>query len=150
VTTNNVRIFLAGIIQGSLVEATVHGQDYRERIKGLLAEHLPQADVYDPVANHTNSIEYDDVTGREVFFRHNAMCREVDVLLAFAPEASMGTAVEMWEAYQHGAAVIAISPLKHNWAIKFLSHAIYVDVEEFEAALESGEVERQIGEVLGR
>ncbi len=148
VTKHNLRIFLAGIIQGSLVEATVHGQDYRGRIKGLLAEHFPQADVYDPVANHTNSIEYDDVTGREVFFRHNAMCREVDVLLAFAPEASMGTAIEMWEAYQHGAAVIAISPMKHNWSIKFLSHAIYADVEEFEAALASGEVGRQIEEVL--
>ena len=149
-TTDNVRIFLAGIIQGSLVEATVHGQDYRGRIKGLLAEHFPQADVYDPVADHANSIEYDDVTGREVFFRHNAMCRDVDLLLAFAPEASMGTAVEMWEAYQHGAAVIAISPLKHNWAVKFLSHAIYSDVEEFEAALASGEVKRQIEEVLGK
>ena len=149
-TTDNLRIFLAGIIQGSLVEASVHGQDYRGRIKGLLAEHFPRAEVYDPVADHGNSIEYDDATGREVFFRHNAMCREVDVLLAFAPEASMGTAVEMWEAYQHGAAVIAISPLKHNWAVKFLSHAIYSDVEEFEAALASGEVKRQIEEVLGK
>jgi len=150
VTTDNLRIFLAGIIQGSLVEATVHGQDYRGRIKGLLAEHFPQADVYDPVADHGNSIEYDDATGREVFFRHNALCRDVDVLLAFAPEASMGTAVEMWEAYQHGAAVIAISPLKLNWAVKFLSHTIYADMDAFEAALESGEVERRIGEVLGK
>ncbi|NQU23722.1 MAG: hypothetical protein HQ567_20765 [Candidatus Nealsonbacteria bacterium] len=149
-TTDNLRIFLAGIIQGSLVEATVHGQDYRGRIKGLLAEHFPQADVYDPVADHGNSIEYDDATGREVFFRHNALCRDVDVLLAFAPEASMGTAVEMWEAYQHGAAVIAISPLKLNWAVKFLSHTIYADMDAFEAALESGEVERRIGEVLGK
>ena len=45
-----------------------------------------------------------------MFFRHNRMCREIDVLLAFVPEASMGTAIEMWEAYQHGAAVITISP----------------------------------------
>ena len=63
------------------------------------------------------------------------MCREIDVLLAFVPEASMGTAIEMWEAHQHGAAVITISPLKHNWAVKFLSHALYADLPEFEAAL---------------
>ena len=35
----------------------------------------------------------------------------------------MGTAIEMWEAYQHGAAVVTISPMRHNWAVKFLSHA---------------------------
>ena len=75
------------------------------------------------------------------------MCREVDVLLAFVPEASMGTAIEMWEAYQHGAAVITISPLEHNWAVKFLSHALYVDMPAFEAALENGEVADRIREV---
>ncbi len=143
-----MRFFLAGIIQGSLTEAVVHNQDYRGRIKRLLADHFPEAEVYDPVAHHANSIEYDEATGRRVFFRHNEMCGEVDVLLAFVPEASMGTAIEMWEAYQHGAAVIAISPLVHNWAVKFLSHALYADVEEFEAAVESGQVARQIQEAL--
>ena len=75
------------------------------------------------------------------------MCREIDVLLAFVPEASMGTAIEMWEAHQHGAAVITVSPLRHNWAVKFLSHAIYGDLGEFEAAVTSGEVARRIAEV---
>ena len=93
-----MRFFLAGIMQGSHTAAVVHAQDYRGHITRLLEEHFPEADIYDPGANHSNSIEYDEATGREVFFRHNAMCREVDVLLAFIPEASMGTAVEMWEA----------------------------------------------------
>lgn len=145
-----MRFFLAGIIQGSHAEAAVHNQDYRGRIKRLLADHFPEADVYDPRADHADSIQYDEPTGRLVFFRHNRMCREVDVLLAFVPEASMGTAIEMWEAYQHGAAVITISPLVHNWAVKFLSHALYADVEEFEAALKSGRVARRIEEILGQ
>ena len=145
-----MRFFLAGIMQGSHTEALVHDQDYRHRIKELLRTHFPQSDVYDPRADHTNSIEYDDTTGRRVFFRHNEMCREVDVLLAFVPEASMGTAIEMWEAHQHGAAVIAISPLRHNWAVKFLSHAIYADVESFEAALADDRVAKQIAGVLGK
>jgi hypothetical protein len=72
------------------------------------------------------------------------MCREIDVLLAFLPEASMGTAIEMWEAYQHGAAVLSISPLRHNWAVKFLSHAVYADLPAFEAAVLSGEVAKII------
>jgi hypothetical protein len=99
------------------------------------------------LADHANSLAYDDQTGRQVFFDHNRLCREIDVLLAFVPEASMGTAIEMWEAYQHGRAVIAISPLKHNWAVKFLSHQLYADVDEFEAALSSGQLARRISEI---
>ena len=76
------------------------------------------------------------------------MCREVDMLLAFVPEASMGTAIEMWEAHQHGAAVITISPLKLNWAVRFLSHEIYPTLVEFEADLKSGRLERRVAEVL--
>jgi hypothetical protein len=142
-----MRFFLAGIMQGSHSEALLHDQEYRTQIKQLIETHFPNADVYDPLANHSESLGYDETTGRDVFFGHNRMCRGVDVLLAFVPEASMGTAIEMWEAYQHGAAVITVSPLKHNWAIKFLSHAIYADLEQFEAAVLSGEVARRVAEV---
>jgi hypothetical protein len=135
-----MRFFLAGIMQGSHAGALIHDQDYRLHIRQLVEAHFPEADVYDPRANHAGSLDYDEATGRSVFFGHNRMCREVDVLLAFVPEASMGTAIEMWEAYQHGAAVVTISPLQHNWAIKFLSHAIYANLNEFEAAVQQGEV----------
>jgi hypothetical protein len=145
-----VRFFLAGIMQGSLTEAVLHDQRYRQRIKELLEAHFPEAEVYDPLANHSDSIRYDEATGRRVFFRHNAMCREVDVLLAFVPEASMGTAIEMWEAYQHGAAVITISPMVHNWAVRFLSHALYPDIEQFEAALADGRLARTIRQVRAK
>ena len=128
----------------------MHNQDYRQRIADLLAAHFPGAEIYDPRAKHAGSLGYDKETGRQVFFRHNRMCREVDVLLAFVPEASMGTAIEMWEAHQHGAAVITISPLERNWAVKFLSHALYADEAGFEAALRSGEVAGRIEEVLRR
>jgi len=43
--------------------------------------------------------------------------------------------------------VVTISPMRHNWAIKFLSHVLYADVAEFEAALESGQLARRIAEV---
>ena len=145
-----MRFFLAGIIQGSHTGPLVHDQDYRRRIAERLREHIPTAEVYDPRANHPESVDYDDATGRRVFFGHNAMCRDVDVLVAFVPEASMGTAIEMWEAYQHGAAVIAISPMELNWAVRFLSHVIYADVEQFEQAVQSGQLAEQIEDVLGK
>jgi hypothetical protein len=143
-----MRFFLAGIMQGSHVEAELHDQEYRREITRLVREHFPGAEVYDPRAEHAESLGYDEDFGRSVFFRHNRMCRETDVLLCFVPEASMGTAIEMWEAHRHGAAVIAISPLRHNWAVKFLSHALYRDVAEFKAALRSGEIARLIAEVI--
>ena len=141
-----MRFFIAGIMQGSHTVNHMHDQDYRQRIAQLLEEHFPGAEIYDPLAKHKGSLEYDKSTGREVFFRHNRMCREVDVLLAFLPEASMGTAIEMWEAHQHGAAILTISPMKHNWAVKFLSHGLYADEAEFIAALRNGEVARKITE----
>lgn len=142
-----MRFFLAGIMQGSHEGALIHDQDYRERIRRLIESHFPAADVYDPRADHADSISYDEGLGRRVFFDHNRMCREVDVLVAFVPEASMGTAIEMWEAYQHGAAVIAVSPMVHNWAVKFLSHAIYPGLEEFEADLANGRLAQRIAEI---
>jgi len=144
-----MRFFLAGIMQGSHAEKRVHEQDYRPRLARLIQAYFPHAEIYDPRAEHSGSLGYDRQTGRAVFMRHNLMCREVDVLVAFVPEASMGTAIEMWEAHQHGAAVFSISPLRHNWAIKFLSHAVYANLSEFEAALETGEIARRIAEVRG-
>lgn len=132
-------------MQGSHLGAVLHNQDYRERLKLLLLESFPGSEVYDPLADHGQSLEYNDATGREVFYHHNRMCREVDVVIAVVPEASMGTAIEMWEAHEHGRAVVlAISPLVHNWAIKFCSHAVFADVEAFEAAVRSG----RVGEIL--
>ncbi|HZZ72286.1 MAG TPA: hypothetical protein VFE24_08530 [Pirellulales bacterium] len=145
-----MRFFLAGIMQGSHVGLMLHEQDYRTQLKRLLRAHFPDAEIYDPLADHANSIDYDETTGRRVFFDHNFLCREIDVLIAFVPQASMGTAIEMWEAFQHGAAVFAISPLQHNWAVKFLSHEIYPTLAEFEAALVNGRVSSRIEAVLPR
>jgi hypothetical protein len=144
-----MRFFLAGIMQGSCRDSRLHAQDYRPRLKRLIETHFPGAEVYDPLADHENSLAYDDHTGRSVFYRHNRLCREVDVVLAYVPEASMGSAIEMWEAHEHGrGAVITISPLLHNWAVRFCSHAVFPDFSAFETALESGALAATIRQVL--
>lgn len=143
-----MRFFLAGIMQGSLADNRLHAQEYRGHLIGLLGRHFPEAEVYDPLAAHGESLEYDDQRGREVFFGHNRMCREIDVLVAFVPEASMGTAIEMWEAHQHGRTVVAISPLEHNWSIKFLSHLRYLDLAQFETAVTSGEFAERLASLM--
>ena len=144
-----MKFFLAGIMQGSHHDAALHSQDYRKHLRKLLERHIPDADVYDPRADHRNSPEYDDETGRQVFFQHNRLCREVDVVIAFVPEASMGTAIEMWEAHEHGpGVVITISPLTHNWAVRFCSHMVFVDLASFEEAVMNGELDAALRQAL--
>jgi hypothetical protein len=137
-----MRIFLAGIMQGSHVAALVHDQSYRGSFRELLEAHWPDAEVYDPFANHATSIGYDVRRAKEVFHGHIGMCREFDLVVAYVPEASMGTAIEMWEARQHGRKVVTITPLTHNWVVQITSDAVYRDRRDFEHALASGDIDR--------
>jgi hypothetical protein len=137
-----MRVFLAGIMQGSHVAALVHDQTYRETLRDMVQSHWPEAEVYDPFANHGNSIAYDRRRAGEVFMGHIEMCREFDLLVAYVPEASMGTAIEMWEAHQQGRTVITITPLVHNWVVQLTSRAVYRDFEDFAHAVTSGEIDR--------
>ena len=139
-----MRIFLAGIMQGSLVASEMHEQDYRRRLRNAIPKYLPEYEVYDPLEFHSDSIGYENKKGRGVFLHHNQMCAEVDVLLACVPEASMGTAIEMWEAWRHDKLVISISPMKHNWAVKFLSHVIFEREADFLKALCDGSLRQQL------
>jgi hypothetical protein len=139
-------IFIAGIMQGSLLgEKELRDQSYRVELQQKLQSHFEGATVYDPYLAHRNSLAYDEKTGRETFFTHCRMCREeADVVVAFVPEASMGTAIEIWEAKQGDAVVVTISPMKHNWAVKFLSDLLYPDLDAFLVDMETGRLERQI------
>ena len=136
------RIFLAGIIQGSLAEPAIHNQDYRGRIKALLARFLPGVRVYCPITAHPNSLSYDDRKGRRVFLRHIALARDSDLVVAYLPAASMGTAVELWEANRRGTPIIAITPLALNWAIRYLCDVVVADLDEFAEACRDGRVAR--------
>ena len=144
-----MQFFLAGIMQGSHASKALHDQGYRGRLTEMLTDHFPDAKVYDPMAGHGQSLSYDHETGREVFYRHNRMCREVDVLIAFVPEASMGTAIEMWEAHEHGRGfVVTISPLSRNWAVKYCSHIVFENLEVFEKSVKSGDLQQRIADHL--
>lgn len=140
-----MNFFIAGIMQGSKIALELHSQDYRSRLKNSILRAFPNANVYDPFERNRDSISYAPTTGKRVFLRHNHMCgTEIDVLVAFVPEASMGTAIEMWEAWKNGAFVASISPLVENWAIKFLSDIVYPDADSFERSLQTGEFARLV------
>ena len=135
-----MNVFLAGIIQGSIVEAKIHSQDWRVPIKEAIARRLPDAEVYCHYTVHPNSVEYGLEELRKTFNDGLARAAACDVLVAYLPSASMGTAIEMLEAARGGAVVLTITPLAANWVVRAYSDGIFADVEAFEEFLKTGEL----------
>ncbi len=133
-----MKVFLAGIIQGSIVEAAIHSQDWRGPISQAITRHIPGADVYCHYSEHPNSITYDLPDIRATLADGIARAADCDLLVAYVPSASMGTAVEMYEAARNGAIVLTITPLAANWIIRAYSDRIFADTAEFEKFLAAG------------
>ena len=140
----DMEVFLAGIIQGSKVEAEIHPQDWRGPIKRAIARHLPQAHVYDHYDEHPNSITYSMARLKQTIAEGIRKAGECDLLVAYLPSASMGTAIEMYEAARNNVVVLTISPLAANWVLLAYSDRIFPDVSAFEAFLAAD----GLGEVL--
>jgi molybdopterin converting factor small subunit len=138
------RVFIAGIMQGSRRENSLLEQDYRRTIAEILQQHLPDIEIVDPRALHPNSVDYDGEAARRTLIDLAKQAGRADVVIAFVPEASMGTALEMWEAYQQQRPVYTISPLIHNWVVKSLSTQVFEDLAAFRAFVTSGEFARQV------
>jgi hypothetical protein len=133
-----VRLFLAGIMQGSRTDLGIHSQDYREMIRCEILSRYPEAEVFCPFELHPNSVDYDEALGRQTLLDEAAQAAAADALIAYVPEASMGTAIEMWQAYHAGKPVWTISPLAANWVIRFLSTRVFPDLEAFLRFVRSG------------
>ncbi len=129
--------FIAGIIQGSNTGKILYDQDYRDKIKAVLRKYFPEAKIFDPMEKHPDSINYDFRTGELVFLGYIKLASRCDCLIAYLPEASMGTAIEMWECYKKGVPIWSITSMKENWAVKFLSKRIFTSLEEFEHYLKT-------------
>jgi hypothetical protein len=63
---------------------------------------------------------------------------EVDVLIAYLPTLSMGTAMEMWQAAEAGVYIVAITPYQHHWAVKFTADELLPDLDSLMVALANG------------
>ena len=135
-------VFLAGIIQGSKIEAEIHDQDWRGPIKAAIARSLPGANVYCHYGRHPQSITYELPDIRETLADGNRRAAACDLLVAYIPSASMGTAIEMYEAARAGATVVAITPMDANWIVRAYADRILPDIDSFERFAASGELQR--------
>lgn len=127
----SIKVFIAGVMQGNKKVHGIRSQSYRTSI----AEHFDNlkigANIIDPDKTDPNRLKYNNIQAGEMFFRYCKIAGNVDLLISYLPEASMGSAVEMWMAYESGIPIITISPLSHNWVVKLLSTMVYPDLETF-------------------
>lgn len=147
----NYSFFIAGIIQGSIQDLGVHDQSYRDIIKKALLEAFPGCRIICPIENHPDSPSYDDDKARSVFMRNLEIVNKSHALIVYIPEASMGSAIEMWEAHNNNRLVITISPMKTNWIVRLFSDRVFNSTETFISFVQSGSlgelIERQYGQL---
>ena len=137
-----MRIFISGIMQGSRTDTKIVAQDYRREFTQLLERHFSDVEIIDPIELHPNSVTYSPEQAKRTLLELIEMTGEVDVLVAYVPSASMGTAVEMWQAYRAGVPIYTISPLAANWVVRSLSEQVFPDIESFHAFVASGGLAR--------
>jgi hypothetical protein len=133
-----MRVFIAGVMQGSRADDQMSDQGYRTVITEILQNHADGIEIIDPWALHPDSDRYDLALARETFLSMSALAGQVDVLVAYVPEASMGTAIEIWEAHRNGAKIFTISHLTENWVVKLLSTEVFADLAGFEYFVQNG------------
>lgn len=147
-SSESLTFFLAGIIQGSLPDS-IHDQVYRGDIAAMLRAAFPGADIFNPTDAYPDSLSFDYETGKNAFFDLMNRAGQAKVVIAFLPEASMGTAIEIWNAFHAGHLVIAISPLGENWVLKFMAQHVCSDMASFEDMVNSGRLAEIIREFYG-
>ena len=140
----SVKVYLAGTMSGNSNNGIVN-QDYRERLTELLKDRYPSVEIDNPYLGNENSITYNDAQARITFndFIRRASY-ESDVMIAYLPEASMGTALEIYEASKRGNYVIIITPLTNNWIVRLYGNRVFSSIESFAACLFSGEFDSVI------
>jgi hypothetical protein len=126
-----MKIFLSGIITGSHVGRQLHDQGYRQELKQILLRNLPQAEVLCPWEMNPDALEYGPEKARQTFLAEVEAATTADLVVAYIPQASMGTAIEMWEASRNSVPILAITPLGANWVVMLLASQVFPTMADF-------------------
>jgi len=126
-----MKIYIAGVMQGSEQGKGIQGQGYRQVISEALKTNHSEAEIYDPYLNFPDSVEYGDQRARQTLFLLADEASSADLIIAYLPEASMGTALEMVRAFDNGVPIVTISPMAKNWFINALSAKVFPTLKAF-------------------
>lgn len=133
-----MRVFISGVMQGSRQDHDVHAQDYRQVIAEAVRARRPEVEIIDPWAMNPGAVNYSPRQAKETLLQEITMASACDVMVAYVPQASMGSSLEMWAAYQNGAPIHTISAMARNWVIQSLSTQVHPSLEAFLAFVEGG------------
>lgn len=120
----------------------ISDQDYRLRISNALKKNIPDVRISDPWALNPGSVDYDLVKARQTFLEMTALAGEADLLIAYLPTVSMGTAMEMWQAFRSNTYIVAVTPHVHHWAIRFTADEVLPDLESLLDKIQDGHFSR--------
>ena len=126
-----MKIFIAGIMQGSLKGKGIQEQAYRKIISKALKINHPDVNIVDPFSLFPDSVAYDDKRAKEVLFAMADEAASSNILIAYLPEASMGTALEMIRAYDNQKPIFSITPMNENWLVRAVSTKVFPTLETF-------------------
>ena len=132
-----MRVFIAGIMQGSRLDRYIDDQDYRRIIAQSILE-KNNVEIVDPNELHPEGVDYGDEQARRVLIEMANLAGRCDLVVAYAPRASMGTAIEIWQAVQAGVPIVTISPMAANWVVRHLSDVLLPDLEAFRSWVAAG------------
>jgi hypothetical protein len=133
-----MHIFIAGVMQGARLDDQIDEQDYRLTLVQTIKKNHPDAQITDPWALNPHSVRYDEKRARETFYTMTAKAGEADILIAYLPIVSMGTAMEMWEAFRSHTYIIAVTPHIHHWAIRFTADEIIPSLDTLVEMINKG------------
>ena len=133
-----ITVFVGGIMQGSKQEMAVHDQSYRAQIAAVVRRHHPEVEIVDPAQLHPDSVTYGREQAVTTFLDSLNRAAAADILIAYLPQASMGTALEVWRAYDAGKPVFVISPMVNNWMLWATATRILADMDAFSAFVAAG------------
>jgi hypothetical protein len=137
-----LKVFIAGIMQGSRLDRYIDDQDYRRIITEAIADQYPGLEVLDPNEIHPNGVDYDDELAKNTLLELFELAGASDLLVAYAPKASMGTAIEMWQAFRAGTPIVTISPMTANWVVRHISDEVLPDLAAFRSWVAGGGLRR--------
>ena len=137
-----MKVFVAGIMQGSRLDRFIDEQDYRRIITQAIWDHDASASITDPNELHPHGVDYGDALAKATLLEMAELAAQADLLVAYAPRASMGIAIEMWQAFRSGVPIVTVSPLEANWVVKHLSDVVLPDLSAFRSWVADGGLPR--------
>ncbi len=132
-------------MQGSHREMAMCDQGYRTRIADAVRRRHPEVEIVDPFVLHPGSMAFGREQAVETFLSLLDMAAGADLLVAYLPRASLGTALEIGRAFDAGKPVIAISPMDKNWMLWATTRQILPDLDAFDAFVDRGGLTPYLG-----